>query len=60
MVVKIYIKVVQNKLVFMLSMPQPLTSSLLTCECGHELDVFGLHLIYRPFGGQQIATHDTI
>jgi hypothetical protein len=34
--------------------------SLLTCECGHELDTFGMHLAHYPFGGQQIATHDAI
>jgi hypothetical protein len=30
------------------------------CECGHGLGTFGMHLIYGPFGGQQIATHDVI
>jgi hypothetical protein len=44
----------------MLQMPQPLTSSLLMCECGHGLDVFGMHLVCHPFGGQWIVTHDTI
>ncbi len=29
-------------------------------ECGHGLDAFGTHLVCCLFGGQQIATNDTI
>jgi hypothetical protein len=47
-------------LCFHLGLIQPLTSSLLTCECGHGLDIFGTHLARCPFGGQRIATHDAI
>jgi len=32
-------------LFFRLDLIQPLASNLLTCECRHELDVFGMHLI---------------
>ncbi len=39
---------------------QPLTSSLLTCECGHGLDTYGTHIICCLFGGPWITTHDTI
>jgi hypothetical protein len=30
------------------------------CEYGHGLDTFDTHLTGCPFGGQWIATHDTI
>jgi hypothetical protein len=30
------------------------------CECGHELNAFGMHLTHCPFGGWWIATHATI
>jgi len=39
---------------------QPLASSLFTCECGHGLDAFGMHLVHCLFGGQQIITYDAI
>jgi len=45
---------------FHLSLIQPLTSNFFTCECGHGLDTFGIHLIRCSFGGQQVATHDAI
>jgi hypothetical protein len=45
---------------FRLDLIQPLTFSFLTCECGHKLDIFGTRLVHCPFGGQWIATHDTI
>jgi hypothetical protein len=45
-------------LCFHLNLIQPLASCLLTCECGHGLDVSGMHLAHCPFRGQRIATHD--
>ncbi len=45
---------------FHLGLIQPLTFSLLMCECGHILDAFGMHLIHCLFEGQRIATHDAI
>jgi hypothetical protein len=45
---------------FCLSLIQPLAFSFFTCECGHKLDTFGMHLAHCPFGGQQIVTHDVI
>jgi hypothetical protein len=45
---------------FHLGLIQPSTFSFLTCECGQGLDAFGMHLAHCLFGGQQIATHDTI
>ncbi len=45
---------------FHLDSIQPSTFSFYTCECGHKLDAFGTHLVRCPFGGQWIATHDTI
>jgi hypothetical protein len=45
---------------FCFSLIQLSTFSFLTCECGHELDAFGTHLVRCPFGGQRIATHDAI
>jgi len=47
-------------LCFHLGLIQPSTSSLLTCECGHGLDAFGMHLIHCAFGGKKIATNDAI
>jgi hypothetical protein len=49
-----------STLCFHFNLIQPLASSLLTCECGHELDAFSMHLAHCPFGGQQIATHNVI
>ncbi len=43
-----------------LGLIQPLTSNLLTCECGHGLEIFGTRLACCPFGGQRITTHDAI
>ncbi len=45
---------------FHLDLIQPSTSNLLTCECEHELNVFGTHLAHCPFGSQWIITHDAI
>ncbi len=45
---------------FCLGLIQPLTFSLLMCECERELDASNAHLTCCPFGGQQIATHDAI
>jgi hypothetical protein len=45
---------------FCLSLIQPLTSYLFTCECGHGFDAFGTHLPHCQFGGQWITTHDAI
>jgi hypothetical protein len=45
---------------FHLGLIQPLTFSLFMCECEHELDAFGTHLVYCLLGGQRIATHDAI
>ncbi len=42
------------------SLIQPLASYFFTCECGHGLDAFGMHLVSLPFGGYQIAAHDVI
>jgi hypothetical protein len=47
-------------LCFCFGLIQHSTSSFLTCECGHGLDAFGMHLVRCPFRGQQIATHDAI
>ncbi len=49
-----------STLCFCFGLIQPLASSILMCECGHWLDAFGMHLTCCPFGGQRIATHDTI
>jgi hypothetical protein len=48
---------------FHLGLIHLLTFSLLTCvtcESGHELDAFGIHLACCFFGGQWIVTHDAI
>ncbi len=45
---------------FHVDLIQPLASSLLTCECGHRLNGYGMHFTHCMFGGQQITTHDTI
>jgi hypothetical protein len=45
---------------FHFSLIQPSTSNFLMCECGHGLDAFSTHLTHCMFGGQPIATHDTI
>jgi hypothetical protein len=45
---------------FCFGLIQPLTFSIFTCECEHELDTFGTHLTYCPLGGQWITTHDAI
>jgi hypothetical protein len=45
---------------FYLGLIQPLTFSLLTCECGHGLDASNMHLTHCPFRGQPITTHDAI
>jgi hypothetical protein len=37
-----------------------LTSNHFTCECGHKLNAFGIHLTHCSFGGQRITTHDAI
>jgi hypothetical protein len=47
-------------LCFRLGLIQPLASSPLTYKCGHKLQAFNTHLAQCPFGGQRIATHDTI
>jgi hypothetical protein len=47
-------------LCFHLGLIQPLSFSFLTCECGHGLHASNMHLTYCLFGGQWIATHDTI
>jgi hypothetical protein len=49
-----------SALCFCFCLIQPSTSSLFMCECGHELDTFGMDLVHCPFGGQQIVTHDVI
>jgi len=49
-----------STLCFCFGLIQPSTFNLFTCECGHMLDAFSTHLIHCPFGGQWIATHDTI
>jgi len=49
-----------SMLCFHLGLIQPSTSSLFTCECGHGLDAFGMHLIRCTFGGKKIATNDAI
>jgi hypothetical protein len=49
-----------STLCFRFSFIQPSVSSLFTCECGHRLDASNTHLVHCPFGGQWIATHDTI
>jgi hypothetical protein len=43
-------------LCFHLGLFQPSASSFLTCEYGHMLDAFGMHLIHCPIEGQQITT----
>ncbi len=40
-----------SALCFCLGLIQPLTSSLFTCECEHELDASSMHLARCPFGG---------
>ncbi len=45
---------------FCFGLIQPSTFSLFTCQCGHELDTFGMHFTHCPFGGQRITTHDAI
>jgi hypothetical protein len=45
---------------FHLNFIQPLTYSLLMCECAHKLNTFSTHLSHYPFGGQWIITHNTI
>jgi hypothetical protein len=45
---------------FHLSLIQPSTSSIFTCECEHGLNASGTHLTCCPFEGQRIATHDII
>jgi hypothetical protein len=45
---------------FCFGLIQPSAFSLLTCECGHELDTSDTHFNRFPFGGQWIATHDAI
>jgi len=37
---------------FFFDLIQTLTFNFLTCECGHKLDAFGMHLFRCPFGGQ--------
>ncbi len=44
---------------FHFNLIQILTFSFFMCECGHDLDVYGTHLLHS-FGGQWIATHDAI
>jgi hypothetical protein len=45
---------------FCLSLIQPSTSSICTCECGHGLYASNTHLTRCSFEGQQIVTHDAI
>jgi hypothetical protein len=45
---------------FHLYVIQPSTSNLLMCENEHGLNTSSTHLARCPFGGQRIATHDTI
>jgi hypothetical protein len=45
---------------FCFGLIQPLASNLFTCECELRLDTSGTNLIRCPFGGQRIATYDTI
>jgi hypothetical protein len=45
---------------FCFSLIQLSTFSFLTCEYGHGLDTFGMHLVHCAFRGQHITTHDTI
>jgi hypothetical protein len=45
---------------FCFDLIQPSASNFLMCECGHELDTFGTHLVHCMFEGQQIATYDAI
>ncbi len=45
---------------FHLKLMQPLTFYFLTCERGHKLNAFGMHLTCCSFGDQQITTHDAI
>jgi hypothetical protein len=45
---------------FCLNLIKLLASSIFMCECGHRLNGSSTHLTHWPFGGQQIATHDTI
>jgi hypothetical protein len=37
---------------FCFNLIQPSIFSLLTCECGHELNAFGTHLVHCSFQGQ--------
>jgi hypothetical protein len=43
---------------FCFNLIQPLAYNFFTCECGHRLDTFGMHLVGCLFGGQRIITHD--
>jgi hypothetical protein len=45
---------------FCFNLIQLSTFSFLTCEYGHGLNTFGVHLVHCAFRGQQITTHDTI
>jgi hypothetical protein len=45
---------------FCLSLIQPSTFSLFTCECGHGFDASSIDLRSCLFRGQQITTHDAI
>ncbi len=49
-----------SRLHFRLCLIEPSTSNLLTCECGHGLDVFGTHLIHCMFRSEWISTHAVI
>jgi hypothetical protein len=45
---------------FCLNLIQPSAVNFFTCECGHGLNAFGMHLTRCLFGGQYITTHDAI
>ncbi len=47
-----------SMLQFRFGLIQPLAYNIFTCECGHGLNAFGMHLVGCLFGGQQITTHD--
>jgi len=47
-------------IVFLFQFDSPLAFSFLTCEYGHMFDAYGKDIANCLFGGQQIATHDTI
>jgi hypothetical protein len=49
-----------STLPFHFGLIQHLACSLLTCECGHELDASSMHLTCYLFKGQWITTHDAI